>query len=71
MQKGFPDGAFDFRALVTGGCHSVDKTLMVKEVCEALGKVLLYTRSRRFGKSFNLSCWTASSNLKKAKTHPE
>ncbi|MBO4568424.1 MAG: AAA family ATPase [Candidatus Methanomethylophilaceae archaeon] len=51
----YPDGVFDYKALVTGGYHFVDKTMMVKDICDADGSVLLYTRPRRFGKSINLS----------------
>ncbi len=53
--KEFPDGVFDFRSLVAGDYYFVDKTMMIKDVCRAGGKVLLYTRPRRFGKSINLS----------------
>ena len=51
----YPDGVFDFKALVTGGYIFVDKTMMIKDVCDADNMVLLYTRPRRFGKSINLS----------------
>ncbi len=54
-EKGYPDGVYDFRRLVGGSYHFVDKTMMIEDVCDADGKVLLYTRPRRFGKSINLS----------------
>ncbi len=53
--KKYPDGVYDFRSLVSGNYHFVDKTLMIQDICDADGKVLLYTRPRRFGKSINLS----------------
>ncbi|MBO4798217.1 MAG: AAA family ATPase, partial [Candidatus Methanomethylophilaceae archaeon] len=62
--KKFPDGVYDFRSLVLDGYHFVDKTMMIEDVCEAGGKVLLYTRPRRFGKSINLSMLDYFFNLK-------
>ncbi len=55
MVAKYPDGVFDYKVLVTEGYNFVDKTMMIKDVCDASGKVLLYTRPRRFGKSINLS----------------
>ena len=55
MERRYPDGIYDFRSLVTGGYHFVDKTMLISEVCEADGITFLYTRPRRFGKSINLS----------------
>ena len=55
MEKRYPDGMFDFKALVTGGYYFVDKTLLIAEICGADNMTFLYTRPRRFGKSINLS----------------
>ncbi len=55
QRKGFPDGVFDFKALVTGGYFFVDKTGLICDLCGVKGMVLLIARPRRFGKSLNLS----------------
>ena len=41
-EKGYPDGVYDFRRLVGGSYHFVDKTMLIEDVCDADGKVLLY-----------------------------
>ncbi|MBR6205153.1 MAG: AAA family ATPase [Candidatus Methanomethylophilaceae archaeon] len=51
----YPDGVKDYGEMVTKGYCFVDKTMMIRDVCEAEDKVILYTRPRRFGKSVNLS----------------
>ncbi|MGN0097743.1 MAG: AAA family ATPase, partial [Candidatus Methanomethylophilaceae archaeon] len=54
-ERYYPDGVYDFKALVTGNYLFVDKTLMIKDICNLKNKTLLFTRPRRFGKSINLS----------------
>ncbi|MBR6203519.1 MAG: AAA family ATPase [Candidatus Methanomethylophilaceae archaeon] len=64
----FPDGVKDYRALVTGGYRFVDKTMMIRDVCEADDMVILCTRPRWFGKSINLSMLDYYFNRERAVT---
>lgn len=50
-----PIGIEDFEELISAEYYYVDKTVFVKELLEKGGKVNLFTRPRRFGKSLNLS----------------
>ncbi|MCP4105678.1 MAG: AAA family ATPase [Desulfobacteraceae bacterium] len=50
-----PIGFSDFRDLRENKCYYVDKSMFIKEITEAWGKVLLLPRPRRFGKTLNLS----------------
>ncbi len=54
-QMGFPDGVYDFKALVTGGYYFVDKTELICDLCGTKNKTIFITRPRRFGKTLNLS----------------
>ncbi len=54
-QMGFPDGVYDFKALVTGGYYFVDKTELICDLCGTKNKTIFFTRPRRFGKTLNLS----------------
>ena len=53
--KPLPIGVEDFKKLLTKGYYYVDKTLFIKELIIQKGKINLYTRPRRFGKTLNLS----------------
>lgn len=53
--KPLPIGVDDFEDLITNGYYYVDKTWLIKELLDLKGKVNLFTRPRRFGKSLNLS----------------
>ena len=53
--KPLPIGIDDFKELISAEYYYVDKTDFVKELLEKGGKVNLFTRPRRFGKSLNLS----------------
>ncbi|MCD8066338.1 MAG: ATP-binding protein [Oscillospiraceae bacterium] len=55
MKKKLPVGIEDFAEIITQGFYYVDKTGMIKELLENWGKVNLFTRPRRFGKSLNMS----------------
>ena len=55
MKKQFPIGIEDFEEIQTEGFYYVDKTGFIKELLENWGKVNLFTRPRRFGKSLNMS----------------
>ncbi len=48
-------GVEDFKEIRTGDYYYVDKTGLVAELIERRGKVNLFTRPRRFGKSLNIS----------------
>ncbi|MCD8078839.1 MAG: AAA family ATPase, partial [Lachnospiraceae bacterium] len=54
-KKKMPIGIEDFAEIVTKGFYYVDKTGMIKELLDDWGKVNLFTRPRRFGKSINMS----------------
>ena len=55
MKKVMPIGFEDFKEIIDKGMYYVDKTYMIKELIEQHGKVNLFTRPRRFGKTLSLS----------------
>ena len=55
MKKKLPVGIENFREFFTEDFYYVDKTLFIKELLQNWGKVNLFTRPRRFGKSLNMS----------------
>ena len=55
MKKALPIGIENFEDMVKSGYYYVDKTLFIKELLDLKGKVNLFTRPRRFGKTLNLS----------------
>ena len=54
-QTKLPAGIENFREIRTGGFYYVDKTGLIKTLLENPGKVNLFTRPRRFGKTLNMS----------------
>ena len=54
-QKPLPIGVDDFREIIVKNYYYVDKTLFIKELLDKKGKVNLFTRPRRFGKTLSLS----------------
>lgn len=50
-----PMGIENFGEMRTGGFYYVDKTGLIKTLLENPGKVNLFTRPRRFGKTLNIS----------------
>ncbi len=54
-KKKLPIGIEDFAEIITQDFYYVDKTGMIKELLSNWGKVNLFTRPRRFGKSINMS----------------
>ena len=50
-----PMGIENFMEMRTGGFYYVDKTGLIKTLLENPGKVNLFTRPRRFGKTLNMS----------------
>lgn len=55
MKKTLPIGIENFEDLIKSGYYYVDKTWFIKELLDMKGKVNLFTRPRRFGKTLNLS----------------
>ena len=50
-----PIGVESFEEIRTDGFYYVDKTKLIEELLNQWGKVNLFTRPRRFGKSLNMS----------------
>ena len=50
-----PIGVENFEELRSKGYYYVDKTPFIKELLDMMGKVNLFTRPRRFGKTLNMS----------------
>ena len=50
-----PMGIEDFKEMRIQGFYYIDKTGLIKELLEYFGKVNLFTRPRRFGKTLNMS----------------
>lgn len=55
MKKALPIGVENFEDMISSGYCYVDKTMLIKELLDLKGKVNLFTRPRRFGKTLNLS----------------
>lgn len=55
MKKLIPDGISDFKTLIENNYYYIDKTPFISEVGKNIGKTLLFTRPRRFGKTLNIS----------------
>jgi Predicted AAA-ATPase/PD-(D/E)XK nuclease superfamily len=53
--KKLPVGISDYKELIEENYYYVDKTLLIKEIIDRSGKVMLIPRPRRFGKTLNLS----------------
>ncbi len=54
-QKRLPIGMESFQEIRTERCYYVDKTGLIRDLLYKGGKVNLFTRPRRFGKSLNMS----------------
>ena len=55
MKDKLPIGIENFEEICTEGLYYIDKTGLIKELLNNWGKVNLFTRPRRFGKSLNMS----------------
>ena len=55
MKKKLPIGIENFSEFFSEDFYYVDKTLFIKELLQNWGKVNLFTRPRRFGKTLNMS----------------
>ncbi len=53
--KPLPIGVEDFKEIIDKDYYYIDKTSFIKELIIQKGKINLYTRPRRFGKTLNLS----------------
>lgn len=53
--KRLPMGIENFMEIRTQQFYYIDKTKMIKDLLENIGKVNLFTRPRRFGKTLNMS----------------
>ncbi|MBU3877752.1 ATP-binding protein [Faecalicatena sp. AGMB00832] len=53
--KPLPIGIDNFQEMIEKGYYYVDKTLFIKELLDMKGKVNLFTRPRRFGKTLNMN----------------
>jgi len=53
--KKLPLGLSDFKTVIEDNYYYIDKSLLIKELFETAGQVLLIPRPRRFGKTLNLS----------------
>ena len=50
-----PVGIENFEEIRKSGFYYVDKTKLIEQLLENWGKVNLFTRPRRFGKTLNMS----------------
>ena len=66
MKKLIPDGISDFKTLIENNYYYVDKTPFISEVGRNVGKTLLFTRPRRFGKTLNMSMLKYFFDIKEA-----
>lgn len=55
LLKPVPVGVDDFKDLILNDYYYVDKTLFIKDLLDLKGKVNLFTRPRRFGKTLGVS----------------
>lgn len=55
MKRPLPIGIDNFREIIKNGYYYIDKTGFIKELLDMKGKVNLFIRPRRFGKTLNLS----------------
>lgn len=53
--KPLPIGIENFKEIIDMGYYYVDKSLLIRDILDQRGKVNLFTRPRRFGKTLNIS----------------
>ena len=53
--KKIPIGIDDFKKIRENNYYYIDKTKFIEEIGKNVGKTLLFTRPRRFGKTLNMS----------------
>lgn len=54
-KKELPIGVEDFKTIIDYNYYFVDKSLLLRDLMNRFGKVTLFTRPRRFGKTLNMS----------------
>ena len=54
-KKELPVGVEDFKTIIDCNYYFVDKSLLLRDLMHRFGKVTLFTRPRRFGKTLNMS----------------
>ena len=65
MKKKLPIGIERFEELLQEGFYYVDKTMFIAELLRSKGKVNLFTRPRRFGKSLNIDMLNCFFDIRK------
>lgn len=55
MKARLPMGIENFREMRTQGYYYIDKTGLIRDLLQNFGKITLFTRPRRFGKTLNMS----------------
>ena len=55
IKKLISDGISNFKTLIENNYYYVDKAPFISEVRKNVGKTLLFTRPRRFGKTLSMS----------------
>lgn len=55
MKKALPIGVDDYQRLKENNYYAVAKTLVIEEFLQRQSIIILITRSRRFGKTLNMS----------------
>ena len=68
VRKKLPIGIENFEEFFSEDFYYADKTLFIKELLQNWGKVNLFTRPRRFGKSLNMSMLQSFFEIGKDKT---
>ncbi|MDR3259671.1 MAG: AAA family ATPase, partial [Fusobacteriaceae bacterium] len=53
--KELPIGISDFKTLRENNYFYIDKSLFIENIAKSVGKTLLFTRPRRFGKTMSMS----------------
>ena len=64
--KKLPTGISDFETIIENNYYYIDKTLFIEEIGKNIGKTLLFTRPRRFGKTLNMSTLKYFFDIKEA-----
>lgn len=68
LKKKLPVGIESFEEIRTAGFYYIDKTGLIKDLLQNWGKVNLFTRPRRFGKSLNMSMFKTFLEMDSDKT---
>ena len=64
--KKIPIGIDDFKKIRENNYYYIDKTNFIEEIGKNVGKTLLFTRPRRFGKTLNMSMLKYFFDIKEA-----